>query len=78
MRDARHRGLTATALTRLPSREMDKRETVYTNQLNEGDRIEAVAIVERVEIHGEDVTLHLSDQTTMKADEKVWRHLEDA
>ncbi len=53
---------------------MDEREDVYANQIDVGDRIEAVAIVDRAEIHGEDVTLHFSGTTTVKADDKLWRH----
>jgi len=55
---------------------MEKRETVFANQISEGDRIEAVAIIDRAEIHGEDVTLYFSGKTTVRADERLWRHID--
>lgn len=57
---------------------MKKRETAFANQISAGDRIEAVAIVDRAEIHGEDVTLYFSGKTTVKADERLWRHVDPA
>jgi hypothetical protein len=52
---------------------MSEREQVYANQLKDGDRVEGIAVVERVETHGDDVVVHLVGTVRLKADEQVWR-----
>jgi hypothetical protein len=53
---------------------MRSRETRYADEIKEGDRIEVIATVDKVETTGDKITVHFTGSQVLDRRDQVWSH----